>query len=317
MESGGGIFSAVIYSEVAIGIIPPGPLSGLTAALRAPRKQPGGKTASGAGLNGCYQLQDSYKNRPEPRLIVVVTDGEDTERPYGNAIAPTLKNNGWIISILTSGMTSESLKAIASAPQLAFYISSSFGVPNRDPIVHRWCSLPKPMDALPSPTPSNTPAPLAQLTFDIRDIPHIYPGAPRYENARAVAMTFHYAVAKKFKNQVYLRVEHQMVSAQSPLFPWNIVTAYGPPSPLPHPYLVQHLDYPSGPSPCEDGSYCALYISITADRDIPYHVMRKTYKKLRRNFKFMAVFARYRNKFRIVREYPNKFAIFIPFNSKY
>lgn len=81
-----------------------------------------GGTNMRAGLQACF---DEVRGNKGNRLIVLVTDGEDTSLPDALDLAPTVKNAG--VSIVTvgvgSGANEQYLKDLATSPK--FFVQSS------------------------------------------------------------------------------------------------------------------------------------------------------------------------------------------------
>lgn len=63
-------------------------------------KRSKGQTASGAGIMGCYNL---IKHLNGPKIIVLVTDGEDTRDPKGVDVEEEVKDSG--VKIVSVGIT--------------------------------------------------------------------------------------------------------------------------------------------------------------------------------------------------------------------
>lgn len=94
----------------------------ITSALLSNKQKRGG-TASGTGLNQCYELIKSYAG---PKVIVIVTDGVDNRSPKGTEVDDLIKAQGFrIVSVgVGTGVFVPDLLDIASPDSGRAYFSS-------------------------------------------------------------------------------------------------------------------------------------------------------------------------------------------------
>lgn len=121
-------------------------------------QQTEGSTASGAGLNTC---DDLLGGAASPKLIILITDGEDTAKPEGIAIAPGIKAAGTKIATVGvgAGVNEQDLKAIASDPSLFTKVTNFDALDDTiDTITDETCVTP-PLPPSPKPTPTKLPTP--------------------------------------------------------------------------------------------------------------------------------------------------------------
>ena len=72
-----------------------------------------GYTSSGSGLIKC---SDELENESDPRVIVLITDGQDNRTPFGTVAAPDIRRSGITIAVIgvTDDVNEADLREIAS-----------------------------------------------------------------------------------------------------------------------------------------------------------------------------------------------------------
>lgn len=149
-------FAAVGFETLAETISPlTTDLDAFKTALRDNAQFNGG-SSSGRGLRRCRNL---LRNAPNPRVILLIADGEDLPgTPQGVNVAPGIKEMGITIATVGvgRGIDSDALMEIASGPELFTPVSTFSTLPRSIfDILQSMCVDPTPSV---SPSPSVTPS---------------------------------------------------------------------------------------------------------------------------------------------------------------
>lgn len=298
-----------------------------------------GNTASGTGLRECERIINGHPSSASlPKVVVLITDGTDNREPAGAAVATDLKNKGFIVGALGVGDGIEDgLDTFVTVDSLYKNVSDFATLGSILPeVVESLCSLPEPAPASPTPSPSTSPSPYGRTPIvSESDIPPFDVTKTREENGELLRAAFEFYLSQELGRGALIRVELYFESAESDLFPWNVLNGdyymnlKNTPTATPYNYMVdsgrQQQHGQAGVSmgvtdrqvrtrlkECP-ASWCASRVEMYSNRYIGWKSVKNALVRVRKRAGFKQVFSLNISKYRIVRKGPRFMIAFVPF----